>query len=174
MVIYCPLKAFVWSARDFYWPSEKVGFFYVSGCVAVTTVSMLVVKTALSQHQLIFRDRLLPTEWVESNGAVGLFIFCQLKTKEKFKGEQAEQSVQQMQHTSPDSFLAYKADLMSLSRASHALLWACSGNFPLKSSRHSRASATYLSSNRQRASLKWALRCPGFKLRAFKQSLRAS
>lgn len=77
-------------------------------------------------------------------------------------------------HNLPDSVLEKRAALMSLSRASQALLCACSGNFPLKSSRHSRASATYLSSNRHRAKRKWAFRCPGFSVRAFRQSRRAS
>lgn len=74
----------------------------------------------------------------------------------------------------PESVLEKRAALMSLSKALQALLLACSGNFPLKSSRHSRASAKYFSSNRHLASLKWAFRCPGFRVRAFRQSLRAS
>ncbi|KAL0605032.1 40S ribosomal protein S6 [Plecturocebus cupreus] len=57
---------------------------------------------------------------------------------------------------SPPSFLEKRAAVMSRPNASQALLWACSGNFPLKSSRHSRASATYLSSKRQRARRKCA------------------
>lgn len=80
---------------------------------------------------------------------------------------------QEQQH-SPLSLLEKRAALMSLSSASQALLCACSGNFPLKSSRHSSASATYLSSKRQRARRKWAFRWHGFRDMAFKQSLRAS
>lgn len=57
-------------------PSKKVGFFDVSGGVTVTAVSVFVVKAALSQLQLIFRNGLFPTERVESDGAVGLFVFC--------------------------------------------------------------------------------------------------
>ncbi len=49
--------------------------------------------------------------------------------------------------TLQESVFEKRAALMSLSSASHALLCACSGNLPLKSSRHSWASATYLSSN---------------------------
>lgn len=75
---------------------------------------------------------------------------------------------------SPESILEKRAALISLSRASQALLWACSGNLPLKSSKHSRASATYFSSKRQRASRKWAFRCPGLRDRAFRQSLSPS
>lgn len=80
---------------------------------------------------------------------------------------------QEQQH-SPLSLLEKRAALMSLSSASQALLCACSGNFPLKSSRHSSASATYLSSKRQRARRKWAFRWQGFRDMAFRQSLRAS
>lgn len=75
---------------------------------------------------------------------------------------------------SPPSFLEKRAAVMSRPNASQALLWACSGNFPLKSSRHSRASATYLSSKRQRAKRKCAFRWHGFREMALRQSLRAS
>ena len=199
------------------WPSKEVGLFDISGSVAVTTVSVLVVKAALSQNQLVLRDGLLPTEWVESNWAVGLLIvrwwggkdnthysftsnpdsftcyrwaclpvecskqviFEHSTTLQVFCCPCPDRFKHQIHHKNaftkiPDSVLVKRAALMSLSKASQALLCACSGNFPLKSSKHSRASATYLSSKRHRASRKWAFRWAGFSVRAFRQSLRAS
>lgn len=75
VALFLKLQSF-WQLPQWYVssPSKEVGLLDVGGGVAVTTVSVLVVEAALPQHQLILWDRLLPAEWVESNGAVGFFV----------------------------------------------------------------------------------------------------
>lgn len=57
-----------------YGPAKEVRLFDVGGGVAVAAVSVLVVEAALSQDDLILRDRLFTAEAVEANRAAPFLL----------------------------------------------------------------------------------------------------